>query len=133
MLLAELFVTAVIPSIFILLLIIRKDRFEKEPFRLLLATFVLGALSIIPAVLIELFLSNFLPEPEEPLSNIVGLVIHYLIVVAIVEESSKFLATLPAYRSKEFNEPIDGIVYGIPQFYGTMGMVDNVICDAGVT
>ena len=30
MLLAELFVAAVIPSIFILLLIIRKDRFEKE-------------------------------------------------------------------------------------------------------
>ena len=92
--LTGLFVAAVIPSVFILLLIIKKDRFEKEPFRLLLATFILGALSIIPAVFIELYLSNFLAEPEEPLSDIIGLILHYFIVVAIVEESCKFLATL---------------------------------------
>ena len=126
MVLAELFVAAVIPSIFILLLIIQKDRFEKEPFKLLLVTFILGALSIIPAVLIELYLSNFLAEPEEPLSDIVALVLHYLIVVAIVEESSKFLATLPAYRSKAFNEPMDGIVYAVAASLG-FATIENII------
>jgi RsiW-degrading membrane proteinase PrsW (M82 family) len=126
MVLAELFIAAVIPSIFILLLIIQKDRFEKEPFKLLLVTFILGALSIIPAVLIESYLSNFLAEPEEPLSDIVALVLHYLIVVAIVEESSKFLATLPAYRSKAFNEPMDGIVYAVAASLG-FATIENII------
>jgi RsiW-degrading membrane proteinase PrsW (M82 family) len=124
--LTGLFVAAVIPSVFILLLIIKKDRFEKEPFRLLLATFILGTLSIIPAVLIELYLSNFLAEPEEPLSDIIGLVLHYLIVVAIVEESCKFLATLPAYRSKKFNEPMDGIVYAVAASLG-FATIENII------
>lgn len=124
--LPELFVAAVIPSIFILLLIVKKDRFEKEPFRLLLATFIFGALSIIPAVLIELYLSNFLAEPEEPLSDIIGLVLHYLIVIAIVEESCKFLATLPAYRSKAFNEPMDGIVYAVAASLG-FATIENII------
>ncbi|WP_455280372.1 PrsW family glutamic-type intramembrane protease [[Eubacterium] cellulosolvens] len=124
--LTELFVAAVIPSVFILLLIVKKDRFEREPFRLLLATFIFGALSIIPAVFIELYLSNFLAEPEEPLSDIIGLILHYLIVVAIVEESCKFFATLPAYGSKAFNEPMDGIVYAVTSSLG-FATIENII------
>jgi RsiW-degrading membrane proteinase PrsW (M82 family) len=39
--------------------------------------------------------------------------LHFLLVVALVEESSKYLAVrVSVYRSREFNEPMDGLVYG---------------------
>jgi RsiW-degrading membrane proteinase PrsW (M82 family) len=102
----ELFVAAVLPCLVLLWFIIRRDHYERAPFRMLLVTFVLGALSIIPAVILELFLSSILPVPADPFSDIVGLILHNLIVIAVVEESCKLIATLYAYRSREFNEPI---------------------------
>jgi RsiW-degrading membrane proteinase PrsW (M82 family) len=122
----ELFAAAVLPCLVLLWFIIRRDRYEREPFRILLATFVLGALSIIPAVLLELFLSSILPEPANPFSDIAGLILHNFVVIAAVEESCKLVATLHAYRSREFNEPMDGIVYATTASMG-FASVENVL------
>jgi RsiW-degrading membrane proteinase PrsW (M82 family) len=122
----ELFVAAVLPCLVLLWFIIRRDRYEREPFRMLLVTFVLGALSIIPAVMLELFLSGILPEPADPFSDIVGLILHNLIVIAVVEESCKLVATLHAYRSREFDEPMDGIVYATTASMG-FASVENTL------
>jgi RsiW-degrading membrane proteinase PrsW (M82 family) len=122
----ELFVAAVLPCLVLLWFIIRRDHYERAPFRMLLVTFVLGALSIIPAVILELFLSSILPVPADPFSDIVGLILHNLIVIAVVEESCKLIATLYAYRSREFNEPIHGIVYATTASMG-FASVENVL------
>jgi RsiW-degrading membrane proteinase PrsW (M82 family) len=125
MALLDLFIAAVVPCLVLLWLIIRRDRYEREPFRLLLVTFILGAFSIVPAVIVELGLSSIVVEPEEPLSDLVGLILHNLIAIAVVEESFKLLATLPAYRSRAFNEPIDGVVYATTAALG-FATVENI-------
>jgi len=124
--LLELFAAAVVPCLVLLWFIVRKDRYEREPFRMLLSTFTFGALSIIPALILEVGLSSFVPEPENPLSDIAGLVLHYLIAIAVVEESCKLLAATPAYRSQAFNEPMDGVVYATAASLG-FAAVENVL------
>ena len=125
MVLFDLLIAAVVPCLVLLWIIIRKDKYEKEPFRMLLATFILGASSIIPAVIVELGLSTIVVEPEEPLSDLVGLILHNLIAIALVEEFFKLLATLPSYRSRAFNEPIDGVVYATTAALG-FATVENI-------
>ena len=73
---------------------------------------------------------------REPKSMILGLVfpdgggliqalLHYLIAVSLVEESVKLLAVWRAYRSPEFDEVMDGIVYCATAALGFAG-VENV-------
>ena len=45
---------AIAPGIAIALFIYFRDKYEKEPFRLLLGCFLFGILSIVPAALIEI-------------------------------------------------------------------------------
>ena len=126
MALLELFVAAVVPCLALLWFITKKDRYEKEPFRMLLITYILGAFSIVPAVILELALSNLVAKPADPLSDIPKIVIYNLIVIAIVEESCKLLATFPAYRSIAFNEPLDGVVYAATASLG-FATVENIL------
>ena len=49
----DLLILAIAPAIFLFLYIYAKDRYEPEPLHLVLWIFFLGALSTIPAALIE--------------------------------------------------------------------------------
>jgi protease PrsW len=107
-----LFALAVAPGIAICLFIYLKDRNNKEPAGLLLVSFLLGMLSTIPAVAIQL-LSGL------SLENIQGQGIRQtayfaFIVVALSEELSKFIMVrFYAFKKKAFDEPFDGIVYAV--------------------
>ncbi|MBS7628697.1 PrsW family intramembrane metalloprotease, partial [Candidatus Bathyarchaeota archaeon] len=93
---------AVAPGIFFLWLFWVRDKYEREPVRLLLATFFLGALSILPTIILENLGSIIIPEPEED-ANIIHVVAYYFIIIAFVEEAMKLLAVkIRAYRSREF-------------------------------
>ena len=103
---------AVAPGIAICIYIYRKDKFNKEPVGLLIRSFFLGMLSILPALLIQvgftLFFGNWL---KGDLFN-VGL--FSFVIVALSEEGSKFLLLrLAIFNRKEFDEPFDGIVYAV--------------------
>ena len=105
----ELVAVALAPIVFLAWFIYTRDRYEREPRRLIVKTFLLGAILVIPVVVAELLGSMFLPPSTDP----VALFLHFLLVVALVEESSKYLAVrASAYSSPEFNEPMDGLVYG---------------------
>jgi RsiW-degrading membrane proteinase PrsW (M82 family) len=87
------------PGIFWLWYFYRRDSLEPEPKRLVIRTFFLGIMAVVPAVLIEY-----------PLRN-TGF-FSCAIVAPIAEECSKFLVVwLTVFRNKEFDEPMDGIVY----------------------
>ena len=102
-------VIAIAPIVFLAWFMYSRDRYEKEPRRLILKTFLVAALLIIPVVIAELIGTLILPPLEDPLL----LFLHFLIVVALVEESSKYAAVrISVYSSREFNEPMDGLVYG---------------------
>jgi len=105
----ELVVVALAPIVFLAWFVYTRDRYEHEPRRLIVKTFLLGAILVAPVVVAELLGSLFLPPSADP----VALFLHFLLVVALVEESSKYLAVrISVYRSREFNEPMDGLVYG---------------------
>ncbi|PIV20473.1 MAG: PrsW family intramembrane metalloprotease [Deltaproteobacteria bacterium CG_4_8_14_3_um_filter_45_9] len=93
----------------------KKDKYEKEPERLIFFAFFAGVLVTIPSVLLESFLRLHDRGSTVVLPN---LFLSFL-WVGIVEEFFKYLAVrVTVYRSKEFNEVMDGMIYMISAALG---------------
>lgn len=108
----NLLVLAIAPGIAICLFIYYKDRYNTEPIKNLVISFLLGVLSAIPAVIIQLLLT----KPTEKLfgEGVIYTAFFSFFVVALSEEGSKFfMLRIYAYRRKAFDEPLDGIVYAV--------------------
>lgn len=92
-------VSAVAPGLFWLWFVYSKDRYEPEPKKLIAKAFFVGMAVTVPAILLELLFH----------------VNDYITIVAgapVIEELMKFLGVyLFFFRKKDFNEPVDGIVY----------------------
>lgn len=109
----ELLALAIAPALFILLYIWKKDRYEPEPLHLIAWVFFLGALSTIPALILEY------PFPEGVVSSAV--------IAPVAEELVKFsVVFLVMYRHPEFDEPMDGIVYATAASLG-FATVENIL------
>jgi protease PrsW len=99
---------AIAPGLGIMFFIYFKDKYEKEPFHLMLKCFLFGILAIIPAVIVEL--ASGLDGHKE----IWIVAIYAFCIVGFSEEFSKyFFLRVFAFRKKDFNEPFDGIVYSV--------------------
>jgi len=116
------FIIAITPAIIIVFAIYLSDRHDREPLRLLMLTYIFGALAAIPVVIVEEFLLSI---------NIFGGALETLytafIVAGFTEEFFKRLVVLKIpYRTKYFNEKLDGIVYGV---FSAMGFatVENIV------
>jgi RsiW-degrading membrane proteinase PrsW (M82 family) len=117
-----LLVLAIAPSAFLIWFFYHSDKYKHESTRLLLVTFSLGALSIIPASLLEFELTRVLARGPDILSTF----IYFLLGVGLVEESLKFLSVrIYAFRSIHFDEPMDGIVLGVAAALG-FATVENI-------
>jgi RsiW-degrading membrane proteinase PrsW (M82 family) len=104
------------PALFWLWLFYRRDRWEPEPKAKVLQVFALGMAVAAPAY----FLERWLPGPATPFFD-------NLVRVALVEELFKLLPVwLFVYRSREFNEPMDGIVYMVACALG-FATVENAL------
>jgi RsiW-degrading membrane proteinase PrsW (M82 family) len=101
---------AVAPGVAISLFVYWKDKFDREPRKLLIWSFVFGMISTLPSILVEAIgLSSF--EAEEGMAAIA---INAFLIIGLTEEFFKFvMLRFYAYRKKEFNEPFDGITYGV--------------------
>lgn len=102
-------ILSVAPPVAFLVWILRYDRIEPEPLLFILRIMFFGALTVIPAALIEgLFLSLPLFQGE----GLAAAALQSFLVIAPVEETVKLLAVfLFVWKSRNFNEPNDGIVY----------------------
>ncbi len=119
-----LFALAVAPGLAISIYIFWKDKFEKEPKRLLLFSFVLGVLSVIPAIVLEIFSDAAFVNRG---NNIVQTALYAWLGIGLIEEGCKyFFIRLFAYRSKSFNEPFDGITYSVMVAMG-FATIENVM------
>jgi protease PrsW len=105
---------AALPGLAIAYWIVQQDKYEKEPWRLTIGSFVCGMLSTAPAVAIQLmFRPDGEPDPDAT-ETLLQSLFFCIFVVALTEELSKFIfLRLYAYTSDEFNEPMDGIVYSV--------------------
>lgn len=104
---------AVLPVVVLAFFVYRKDKFEKEPLRMLVKAFFFGCLSVIPAIVLEGMLGrlyvviggNYLPAFASGLYN-------GFVVAGCSEELCKLLLlSWAVWKSQEFNEYFDGIVY----------------------
>lgn len=119
-LIASCVIVPVVLSLAWLVFIRRFDRAHPEPMWLVLVTFVLGAVATIPAALAEYGLSRISPILDPRLASFGGRAfalplafVVFTAVVGVVEEGAKLAAASFAARRREFDEPVDGIVYGI--------------------
>jgi RsiW-degrading membrane proteinase PrsW (M82 family) len=109
---------AVAPGLAIAFFIYEKDKLDKEPLHLLAKTFFLGVLSVLLAIILQetgKFLYGFFSTLTQwnPVKDFTT-TFSFALFVAFTEEWSKYLfLILFAYRKKEFNEPFDGITYGV--------------------
>jgi RsiW-degrading membrane proteinase PrsW (M82 family) len=111
----------------------RFDRAQPEPMWLVFATFALGALAVVPAGLIEwgwdslspYTNATFLTYGRMPRAFPIALA-GFVLTVGLTEEAVKLLATWSlALQRREFDEPVDGIVYGAAAALG-FAAVENI-------
>ena len=99
------------PPIFLLFMIYRADRVEKEPTGLLIKLFVLGMLSCLPAAFIESFLISAL-DVIMPDSTLLYIAIVNFLIVGMAEEGVKYVVLkTQTWKHKAFDYRFDGIVY----------------------
>ena len=115
---------AIGPGIAICIFIYFKDRYNKEPGKYLILSFVLGILSVIPAVIFQVSLMP-LVERYMP-GSILFTAIATFGIVAFSEELSKFwVLRAYAYPKKFFDDPFDGIIYAVMVGMG-FATIENV-------
>ncbi len=101
---------AFVPSLILVIFFYKKDNQKKEPRSLILKTFLLGFVSVIPAVLIEIYLSPLIRGN----THLSSALYKAFIVAAVVEEGIKLIIVkLFIFKRDEFDEVTDGIVYTI--------------------
>jgi len=108
---------ALAPGIFLLWFYYSRDRYEPEPLRLVFIVFILGLLVTIPAGIIELILSMAISDNE---------IFGAAVIAPVVEESLKCAVVFfTVYRTSEFDEPMDGLVYAAASALG-FATLENV-------
>jgi len=116
---------AVAPCIIIALFIYWRDKFDKEPFNLLVGSFFGGIASVVPAYFLSRGLEDIVLGGQSV--NNFEIAVDAFICVAFAEEISKyFFLRFIAYPNKSFNEPFDGITYSVMVGMG-FAMIENLL------
>jgi protease PrsW len=105
---------AVGPSLLLLGYFYLRDRYEREPLGHLLAAYLLGAFAMLAAQgsaqpLADLVSTEWLHTGGE-----LARVFDAFVLAGLVEESAKGVVLFAAaYAWREFDEPLDGLIYGV--------------------
>jgi RsiW-degrading membrane proteinase PrsW (M82 family) len=121
---------AVLPALLAALLVRRSDR-RREPLWLVSLTFGLGAALALVAFFVEAQAARWtgLSVRTNPAGD-TGALVFLFLVVAPVREVGKFAACWPAFRSKHFDEPADGIVYSAASALGFVAVENAFVLHA---
>jgi len=124
---------AVIPSLLWLIFFYQQDRLEPEPKQMVAAVFLLAAL------LTDVFARRVINEWFQlsswaPYSDVTSLLASILIVGATYQAIVYLVVRLLVYNTEEFDERMDGIVYGTVAGLGTAMMTNLyfVLSNGGV-
>ncbi len=104
-----LLLATILPSVFIVIFFVVSDKF-REPNWEIIKIFIFGLLITIPAFFANFFLISFFSQNTLASQHLIS----SFLTAAPVEEGLKFLVLfLVVYKMKNFNEPLDGMVYGL--------------------
>jgi protease PrsW len=131
-----LLVIAIFPPLFIIYKIYKLDKYEKEPLKEIIITFLLGCLTVIPVLIVSPIINELLLIPYN-IIDVIGAgilgstemktLIYTFVGIALIEEFFKFLVlTKYSYKRTCFNEQMDGIVYAVVASMG-FAFVENII------
>ncbi|MDL0435732.1 glutamic-type intramembrane protease PrsW [Niallia sp. SS-2023] len=96
-----------------------KDQYESEPIALVFRAFITGALLVFPIMFIQYVLRVEEAVPSHLLNSFV--------TTSLLEEFFKwFILFFTAYQHIEFDEPYDGIIYGVSISLG-FATVENIL------
>lgn len=118
-----LFTAAIAPVLICIFYTYIRDKYEKEPIRLLITGIVFGIIITFPIIQLENFVVGFMP---------IGGILYeafYMsfLVAALVEEVLKYIILYClTWRNKNFNERFDGIVYAVFISLGFAGF-ENIL------
>jgi RsiW-degrading membrane proteinase PrsW (M82 family) len=127
MVFAALAVVGAAPSLFLLVFFYLKDRYEPEPRGHVALAFGKGMLSIVPSYFAARGLELWVGRTWLVLGGTPAKLFEAFVIAALVEELAKwgiFLALI--YWWSEFDEPLDGVVYGVALALG-FATVENVL------
>lgn len=125
-------IIALIPPLLWLTIFYRQDRLNPEPKSFVFKTMLLGALiqkAIYTPIIAFVFSGN-----TSGITSIGGRLIINIILIAIIQESIKLISVrYSIYPSKEFDEVIDGIIYGSALGLGFAAMtnIGGIITSGG--
>ena len=119
----KLFIAALAPTVICAIYIYIRDKYEKEPLRLLFLGVFFGILIATPIVHTENFITLFMPN-----TGVIGEAFYMSFAVAsFVEEIFKYAVLFfLVWHNNNFNEKFDGIVYGVFVSLGFAG-IENIL------
>jgi RsiW-degrading membrane proteinase PrsW (M82 family) len=115
------------PSLFLLLFFYLKDRYEPEPRGHVALAFLKGGLCSVPVYFAAGYIEHAVGRDWLALGGLPARLFEAGVIAAGVEEACKwgvFFAFI--YRWSEFDEPLDGVVYGVAMALG-FATVENVL------
>lgn len=122
----NLIIIALAPVFVVIIYIYIKDKFEKEPKKLLLYSFLLGAfVSVLITTILYKIVDFLLPLKDE--FSVWQQFIKAFFVVALIEEFSKYIIVrFYAQPKTAFNEHFDGIIYAVMVSMG-FAAIENIL------
>ena len=117
-----LLIIAVIPGVALSLALYLTDRYDREPFKLLLKVFVFGAISTLPTIVVESILTRL-----NIFVGVLNAAYSAFIVAGLTEEFFKREVVMRfAFKHPAFNERLDGIIYSAFSALG-FATVENIM------
>lgn len=111
-----LFLLAMAPGFLWLYYFYSKDRYDPEPVVWVLGIFLLGATVTVPVAVLE-----------GVLGAVAGGILAAVVVAPVCEEIAKFFVVKKTvYRSRVFDEPVDGIIYAAAAGLG-FATIENIL------
>lgn len=107
-------VAAAAPALFLLTFFYLKDRYEREPLHHILMAFGLGLYAMIAAQGMAATAESLIPAEWLASPGEVPRLVDAFFLSGFVEELAKWIILVAAvYHWEEFDEPLDGVVYGV--------------------
>ncbi len=113
---------SILPSVFLFRYFYKKDKYKKEPKKILLKVFILSAIITIPLAIFFGELIDFVTPV-----GVAGIFVSSFLSAALVEETLKYLIVrFFVFKSHYFDEVIDGVVYAVTASLG-FATIENIL------